>query len=107
MLLGFCLVRHAVWLVHWRHVVHQGDGLHGFMNSAADGLADLGGCWSSGGGKVVAGLKTSGQNITKNLGNKQRFPSGLKNNTNNLAALTALVLITDAIEARKHNQMWT
>lgn len=91
MLLGFCLVRHAVWLVHGRHVVHQGDGLHGFMDSAADGLADLGGCWSSGGGKVVAGLKTSRQNITKNMRNKQRLPSGHKNNDDNLAALTALV----------------
>lgn len=57
MLLGFCLVCHAVWLVHWRHVVHQGDGLHSFVDSAADGLADLGGCWSSGGWKVMAGLK--------------------------------------------------
>lgn len=104
MLLGFCLVRHAVWLVHWRHVVHQGDGLHGFMDSAADGLADLGGCWSSGGRKVVAGLKTSRQNITKNVRNKERLPSGHKNN--NLAALTALVLIIDVIVARKQNQMW-
>lgn len=63
MLLGFCLVRHAVWLVDWRHVVHQGDGLHSFVNSAADGLADLGGSWSPGGWMVMAGLKTSSQNV--------------------------------------------
>lgn len=58
-LLGLGLVRHAVGLVHWRHVVHQGDGLHRLVNSAADGLADLGGCRSSGGWKVVGGLERS------------------------------------------------
>lgn len=46
-LLGLGLVRHAVGLVHWSHVVHQGDGLHSLVNSAADGLADFGGGRSS------------------------------------------------------------
>lgn len=47
MLLGLGLVSHAIGLVHWSHVVHQGNGLHSLMNSAADGLADLGGSGSS------------------------------------------------------------
>lgn len=58
MLLGLGLVCHAVGLVHGCHVVHQGDGLHSLMNSTADGLADLGGCWSPGGWEVMGGLKT-------------------------------------------------
>lgn len=57
MLLGLGLVRHPVGLVHGRHVVHQGDGLHSLMHSAADGLAYLSGCWSPGGWKVMGGLK--------------------------------------------------
>lgn len=47
MLLGLGLVSHAIGFVHWSHVVHQGNGLHSLMNSAADGLADLGGSGSS------------------------------------------------------------
>lgn len=58
MLLGLGLVRHAVGLVHGCHVVHQGDGLHSLVDSTADGLADLSGCRSPGGWKVVGGLKT-------------------------------------------------
>ena len=58
MLLSFGLVRHTVGLVHWCHVVHQGDGLHSLMDSTADGLAYLSGCRSPGGWKVVGGLKT-------------------------------------------------
>lgn len=56
-LLGLGLVGHPVGLVHRRHVVHQGDGLHRLVNPAADGLADLGGGRSSGGRKVVGGLE--------------------------------------------------
>lgn len=56
-LLGLSLVRHAVGLVHGRHVVHQGDGLHGLVHSAADGLAHFGGCRSPGGWKVMGGLE--------------------------------------------------
>lgn len=57
MLLRLGLVRHTVGLVHGRHVVHQGDGLHSLVNSADDRLAHLGGCWSPGGWKVMGGLK--------------------------------------------------
>lgn len=57
MLLGLGLVSHTVGLVYWCHVVHQGNGLHGLMNSTADGLADLSGCRSSGGWMVMGGLK--------------------------------------------------
>lgn len=60
-LLGLGLVGHTVGLVHRRHVVHQGDGLHRLVNSAADGLADLRGCRSSGGWKVVSGLERSAE----------------------------------------------
>lgn len=56
-LLSLGLVRHAVGLVYGCHVVHQGDGLHSLMDSAADGLADLGGCRGPGGRKVMGGLK--------------------------------------------------
>lgn len=58
MLLRLGLVCHAVGLVHRRHVVHQGDGLHCLVNSAADGLSDLSGSWSPGGWKVMGGLWT-------------------------------------------------
>lgn len=57
-LLGLGLVCHPVGLVYGCHVVHQGNGLHGLMNSTTNGLADLSGCWSSGGWKVMGGLKT-------------------------------------------------
>lgn len=67
-LLSLCLVRHAVGLVHRRHIVNQGDGFHSLMNSTADGLPDLGGCWSSGGWKVMSGLRT----ITEDTGIKVR-----------------------------------
>lgn len=58
MLLSLGLVCHTIGLIHGCHVVHQGDGLHSLMYSTADSLADLGGCWSPGGWKVVGGLKT-------------------------------------------------
>lgn len=48
MLLSLGLISHTIGLVHWSHVVHQGNSLHSFMHSAADGLADFGGRWRSG-----------------------------------------------------------
>ncbi len=69
MLLGLGLVCHAIGLIHRCHVVHQGDGLHSLVNSTADGLADLSGCWSPRGWKVMGGLKT----ITE--GQKYRYRS--------------------------------
>ena len=53
--------------------MHQGNGLYSFVNSAADGLADLGGCWSSGGWKVMAGLKTN-KNSLINLNSRKWEP---------------------------------
>lgn len=73
-LLRLGLVRHTVGLVHGSHVVHQGNGLHCLVNSAADGLADLGGCWSPGGWKVMAGLNT----ITESTVIKRRARRNLK-----------------------------
>lgn len=58
MLLGLSLVRHPVGLVHRRHVVHQGDGFHSLVNSTADGLSDLSGCWGPRRWNVMSGLKT-------------------------------------------------
>lgn len=57
-LLGLSLVCHTVGFVHRRHVVHQGNGLHRLVDSAADCLANLCGCWRSGGWKVMGGLNT-------------------------------------------------
>lgn len=57
MLLCLGLVCHTVGLVYRRHVVHQSNGLHRLVDSTADGLADLRGCWSPGGWKVMGGLK--------------------------------------------------
>lgn len=72
MLLGLGLVRHPVGLVHGRHVVHQGDGLHSLVNSAADGLADLGGCRSPGGREVVGGLEKNDRRRCDQTGNVKR-----------------------------------
>lgn len=57
-LLCLGLVGHAVGLVHGRDVVHQGDGLHGLVHPAADGLPHFGGSGSPGGRKVMGGLET-------------------------------------------------
>lgn len=56
MLLCLSLVRHSVGLVRGRHTVHQGDGLHRLMHTAADGLTNLSGRRSSGCWDVVRGL---------------------------------------------------
>lgn len=74
MLLGLGLVRHSVGLVHRRHVVHQSDGLHSLMDSTADGFADLSGCRSPGGWKVMGGLK----GITEGIMIKRRTYRHLK-----------------------------
>lgn len=71
-LLGLGLICHTVGLVHWCDVVHQGDGLHSLVNSAADGLADLSGCQSSGGWKVVGGLRRITEGTVNN--SAQRIP---------------------------------
>lgn len=72
-LLGLGLVRHAVGLVHGCHIVHQGDGLHRLVDSAADGLADLGGGRSSGGWKVVGGLqRITGGGVSKRTSQRGR-----------------------------------
>lgn len=74
MLLSLGLVRHAVGLVRGRHVVHQGDGLHGLVNSAADGLADLRGRGSPGGWEVVGGLETKSRRCC----DQRKRPQGIK-----------------------------
>lgn len=75
MLLSLSLVSHAVGLIYRGDVVHQGDGLHSLMNSAADGFADLSGCRCPGGWKVMCWLKT----FTQDTVVKMCFV--LKNNT--------------------------
>lgn len=71
-LLRLGLVRHAVGLVHGCYIVHQRDGLHGLVNSAADGFSDLSGCRSPGGRKVVSGLKAIKESsVRKQKGNEE------------------------------------